>query len=101
MGELAALARLQADMDKNRQEAHDAFVQAKADLQEGLEGVRKAISVLREYYGGAAALLQGTQQMSAIMQQPAAPETHTSASGAGNSIIGILQVVESDFAKNL
>merc|ERR1711920_533236 len=36
--ELAALARLQADMDTNRQEAHAAFVKAKADLQEGLEG---------------------------------------------------------------
>merc|ERR1719442_223053 len=35
------------------------------------------------------------------MQQPAAPETHTKASGAGGSIINILQVCESDFATNL
>merc|ERR1711920_290088 len=49
-------------------------------------------TILREYYGG-----------SAFMQQPRPemPELHSKATGAGNSIIGILEVVESDFANNL
>merc|ERR1719197_1876948 len=35
------------------------------------------------------------------MQQPPMPEKHEAAGGAGSSIIGILEVCESDFAKNL
>jgi len=37
----------------------------------------------------------------AFMQQPAAPEKHSASSGAGGSIIDILEVCESDFTKNL
>merc|ERR1719410_2404406 len=39
--------------------------------------------------------------MGAMMRQPAAPVKHAKAGGAGGSIIDILEVVESDFAKNL
>merc|ERR1719413_336753 len=91
--ELAELAKLQAQMDKIRQESHAAFVQAKADLELGLEGVRKALTILRTYYGGSSAFVQ--------QPQPEKPLLHAPATGAGNSIIGILEVVESDFAKNL
>jgi len=95
--ELAALAKLQAEMDAARLEEHEAFVQAKADLEQGLQGVRQALDVLREYYaakeGGEEAMLQ--------QPEPARPELYTKADGAGGSIIGILEVVESDFARNL
>merc|ERR1719492_173755 len=67
--ELAALTKLQAEMDKIRQETHAEYSTAKADLEQGLNGVRKALSKLREYYGGAA-LLQDSSPMAALMQQP-------------------------------
>merc|ERR1719414_2670804 len=102
--ELAALAKLQAEMDKIRVDSHAAYVEAKADLELGLDGVRRALGVLRDYYGSAsasAALLQNDADLHALMQQPASPELHSKATGAGSSIIGILEVVESDFAANL
>merc|ERR1719253_1076669 len=80
-------------MDKVRAEQNAAYVSAKADLELGLSGVGKALQVLRKYYQGATALLQD--------DQPSKPVFHSKASGAGGSIIDILEVVESDFAKNL
>merc|ERR1719450_504617 len=97
--ELATLAQEQAEMDKIRREQNAAYTQAKAELELGLGGVRKALSVLQEYYGGAAAMLQNGD-IGAFMQQPSVPQ-HSKATGAGQSIIGILQVCESDFAKDL
>merc|ERR1712203_962239 len=102
--ELAALARAQAEMDKIRSETHADYEAAKADLQLGLSGVREALRTLRDYYGGAASMIQANTDPAAFMQrmtQPAAPELHTKAGGAGGSIIDILEVVESDFATNL
>merc|ERR1719428_1132033 len=87
---LADLIDSQAEMDKVREETHAAFVAAKADLEQGIEGVQGALEVLRNYY-----------QSEAFLQQPAAPEKHEKSSGAGGSIISILEVAESDFTKNL
>jgi predicted nucleic acid-binding Zn-ribbon protein len=89
--ELATAEKEQAENEQWHQDTHAAYVQAKADLELGLGGVRKALDVLRDYYASG----------SAFVQQPAAPEQHSAATGAGQSIIGILEVVESDFADNL
>merc|ERR1712203_890684 len=102
--ELAALARAQAEMDKIRSETHADYEAATADLELGLSGVREALRTLRDYYGGAASMIQANADPAVFMQrmrQPAAPELHTKAGGAGGSIIDILEVVESDFATNL
>jgi len=98
--ELAALAKSQAEMDSIRAESHSDYTAAKADLEEGLAGVRKALGVLRDYYGSSASAAAMVQEGDAS-EQPAAPEKFEKATGAGSSIIGILEVVESDFAKNL
>merc|ERR1719262_722715 len=81
--ELAKLAKEQAEMIKMRGTAHGLYVQAKADYEQGLAGVRKALVLLREYYAKSddGAFVQ-------VMRQPAAPEAHTKAAGAGTSIIG-------------
>jgi len=98
--ELAALAKEQASMDSIRAEEKAAFDTAKSELEMGISGVQKALGVLKDYYqGGGAALVQGS--FDAFMQQPAAPQKHSAAGGAGGSIIDILEVCESDFSKNL
>merc|ERR1719158_1253217 len=99
--ELADLVESQAEMDKVREDTNAAFKEAKADLEQGLEGVRGALEVLRDYYQSDEALLQQTGGLGAFMQQPAVPDKHEKASGAGGSIISMLEVIESDFAKNL
>merc|ERR1719335_1314305 len=99
--ELAELQESQAEMDKVREDTHAAFEEAKADLEQGLEGVRGALEVLRDYYQADEALLQQTGGLGNFMQQPAVPEKHEKASGAGGAIIDMLEVIESDFAKNL
>jgi hypothetical protein len=81
--ELAELARSQAEWDKFRHEEHTAFKSNKADIEQGLEGVKMALKVLRDYYGGDANKAQGA------------------ADGAATGIIGLLEVVESDFSKGL
>merc|ERR1719158_2217068 len=53
-----------------------------AEMKQGVEGVQKALSVLRDYYAS-----EG--------------KSHSSADGAGSGIIGMLEVVESDFSKGL
>jgi len=98
--ELAALTKLQAEMDKIRQETHADYVKARDELERGLKGVRMALSKLREYYGGAS-LLQDGSQLAALMQQPAPPPAHKKSTGAGQGIISILEVCETDFAENL
>merc|ERR1711865_114517 len=97
--ELATLAKEQAEMDSIRAEEKAAFDTAKAELELGISGVQKALGVLKDYYQGSAAFVQGN--FDAFMQQPAAPKKHAAASGAGGSIIDILEVCESDFTKNL
>jgi len=96
--ELAKIARQQAEMDKIRADEKAAFDTAKSELELGISGVQKALTVLKDYYG--ASFVQNAKAEN-FMQQPAMPEKHAKASGAGGSIIDILEVVLSDFAKNL
>merc|ERR1712136_140241 len=93
-------SKRQAEMDEIRQETHADFVKARDELESGLKGVRMALGKLREDYSGAA-LLQDGSKFAALMQQPAPPPAHKKSTGAGQGIINILEVCESDFAENL
>merc|ERR1719343_1084377 len=67
-------------MDKLRDEENAEYLSNKADMQQGLEGIKAALKVLRAYY---------------------AKGDKTASEGAGTGIIGLLEVCESDLSKSL
>jgi chromosome segregation ATPase len=79
--QLADMARSQAEMDSIRSEEKATYNTNSAEMEEGIKGVKMALKVLRDYYAQDAA--------------------HGSAGGAGGGIVGMLEVVESDFTKGL
>jgi len=78
---LADLMSAQAEMDKLREEENTTYKKNKAELEQGLDGVKLALKVLSDYYDSKA--------------------DHNAAEGAGSSIIGLLEVAESDLEKEL
>jgi len=80
--ELAALAKSQQTMDKIREDEKALYDKNRPELEQGLEGVKLALKVLRDYYA-------------------TDDKAHSAAEGASSGIIGLLEVIESDFSKNL
>jgi len=80
--ELAELAKTQADMDKLRQEEKAAYNANRPEMEQGLEGVKMALQILRDYYAKDG-------------------KNHEAADGAAGGIVGLLEVVESDLSKGL
>jgi len=67
----------QAEMDQLRREEKAVYTKQRADLEQGVEGVKLALQVLKEYYEKAGE------------------------SGSATGIIEMLELVESDFSKSL
>merc|ERR1719172_404685 len=92
--ELGELTRTQAEMDRLRSEEKALFAQHKQEMQDGISGLQRAVSVLRDYYAN-----DDSRRAEAGMGGHAAGRSgHNSAGGA---IINELQVVESDFTQAL
>jgi len=80
--ELAAMAKAKAEADQLRSDNKAAFDKNSAEMKMGIEGVKKALSVLKDYYAKG-------------------DKSHSAAEGAGSGIISLLEVCESDFTKGL
>eukprot|EP00930_Biecheleria_cincta_P025428 TRINITY_DN1810_c0_g1_i2.p1 TRINITY_DN1810_c0_g1~~TRINITY_DN1810_c0_g1_i2.p1 ORF type:complete len:678 (+),score=219.80 TRINITY_DN1810_c0_g1_i2:48-2081(+) len=72
---LSALAEAQTNATKIRNKEIALFKKNEPEIQQGIEGVQTALKVLRDYYG--------------------------KDQGAATGIVALLEVVDSDFAKNL
>jgi len=80
--QLADLARSGSEMDTLRAEEKSVYEANKEETEQGLEGVKLALKVLRDYYSKA-------------------DKAHDAGDGAATGVIGMLEVVESDFSKGL
>lgn len=78
---LASLAETEVNMTQLRAKEKAQFEKTVPEVKESIEGVKMALRVLREFYGGTAKASENK--------------------GTATGIIGMLEVVESDFAKNL
>merc|ERR1719199_2431155 len=76
------MASAKSEADKLRSDEKAAYEKNSAEMKQGIKGVKTALKVLRDYYSSDA-------------------KSHAAAEGAGNSIIGLLEVCESDFTKGL
>jgi len=108
--ELAELAQQLAEIAANdqelttlREEEHQQHLKAYTDLEAGIAGVQAAIKALRDYYSQDRQPVQvdmaASMAMAADGRAPRfeAPEV----SNAGAGIISLLEVVESNFARNM
>jgi len=80
--ELADLTRSQGEMDRIRMEEKTTFRANKKEMDEGINGIKTALKVLRDYYAKD-------------------DKAHDSADGSSSGIVSMLEVVESDFTKGL
>jgi chromosome segregation ATPase len=95
-----AVAELDAAMAKAtslRQEEKKKNTETIADSQEAQTAVAQALTVLKEFYAKAA------EATALLQQQPEAPEVfdkpYTGMGGAAGGVVGMLEVIESDFAR--
>jgi len=80
--QLSGLTKTQAEMDNIRMEEKAVFEKASSETEKALDGVKKALKVLNDYYSKS-------------------DKSHSSSDGASTGIIGLLEVCESDFSKSL
>jgi len=69
-------------MGKIRSEEKEIYEKNKPEMEAGLKGIKLALKILNDYYAKA-------------------DKSHGSSDGAGSGIIGMLEVIESDFTKGL
>merc|ERR1712050_667661 len=79
---VSKLKASQLEMDQMRQEEKATFTASEAETSKGLDGIKLALKVLRDYYAKGDA-------------------AHGSADGAAGGILSLLEVCESDFSKSL
>jgi cell division septum initiation protein DivIVA len=94
---VAALDAAMAEATKLRQEEKAENEQTIADAKEAQVAVAQAMTILKEFYAGAA------EATALLQQQPVAPEIfdrpYQGMQAKNGGVLGMLEVIESDFAR--
>ena len=91
--EIAEMDAGQAEATNIRSSEHDEYVQSSADQKQSAEAVANAIQVLGDYYNKGALFVQvGSSQ---------APDFNSAKTDVAGTIMEMLEVAESDFARML
>jgi len=96
--DLVEMLKSQGKADELRKKEHTVYLQAKADLEQGLDGIRRALKLLRDYYADTSS--GSASAAASLLQQPEEPVLHAKSDG-GMGVIAMLEVIESDFGKGL
>lgn len=100
--ELSELAESDQQLTKMRQAEHEEHTQAYKELEFGLAGVQTAIKALRDYYSQDRPVQLDMAASMALAADGRAPRVDIAeVSTAGAGVISFLEVVESDFARNM
>lgn len=101
--ELGQIAASDQELTKMREAEHEEHVKAYKDLQLGVAGVQAAIKALRDYYSQdrqpVSVDMAASMALAAEGRAPRLAEVEASTAGAG--VISLLEVVESNFARNM
>jgi hypothetical protein len=81
--ELAELAKSQVQIDKIRANEKAAFEVSKTEFEKGLEGIKLALKMLRDYYGASSGA------------------SHEASTGAADGIVSLLETCETDFSRSV
>jgi predicted RNase H-like nuclease (RuvC/YqgF family) len=79
---IADILKSQAEMDQMRKEENSLYLKNKKDYELGVQGIQKALVLLRNYYA-------------------TSDKDHDVSDDGSQGIVGLLEVVESDFSKGL
>merc|ERR1719352_2267311 len=82
----------QAEATKIRNDEHEEYLRSSKDQKDSAEAVANAMQVLGDYYNGGSFLQLSAKQ---------APEFNAAKTDVASTIMGMLEVAESDFTKML
>jgi hypothetical protein len=100
LAEVSDIEESQSKIEAMRKEEKDVFNKVSRELKDAVSAIQKALKILRDFYNS-----QEDDSSSLLQDMASSMDTAGAAAaagaGGGTAILGLLEVCESDFSKNL